>query len=330
MFFQTFSKAAVVFLIQIQFRQSILRTLLLKLTSQFFPDKFHNRNFFYLNSQAISGLSGTHKNPVQIGSCSGKNGVGNLPARKRDLTVLFQGFPKITIRSGHDQLFFCTGHGNIKHTQLLTKTVQLHLSAQYVFLDGRSLYPVFCIQIICGNAQFRVNQHLSVHILFVEFLSHSGQKNNGEFQALTFMDTHDPHSVIFLSHCGSLAKIGVVLFQVLNVTNEVKQPLITRLFIFCCLLNQHIQIGPPGLPCRHGRDIIVVTGFLVKPIDQFMNGKIGSQQPEPVQLLKKVVQMFPAHSSRINSPVLPFVSAVPVICHHFSQLPVTHAHHRRF
>lgn len=111
---------------------------------------------------------------------------------------------------------------------------------------------MFCIQIVCGNAQLRVDQHLPVHILLVEFLSHSRQKNNGKLQALALVDTHDPHSVIFFPNGGRLAKIGVVLFQVLNVADEVEQALIAGFFIFCRLLYQHVQIGPPGLSCRHG------------------------------------------------------------------------------
>ena len=107
-----------------------------------------HRNFFYLNSQAISGLSGTHKNPVQIGSCSGKNGVGNLPARKRDLTVLFQGFPKITIRSSHDQLFFCTGQCHIEDPELFTKTVLLVLSADQPLDQSRSSHTLIQIHIV--------------------------------------------------------------------------------------------------------------------------------------------------------------------------------------
>ena len=187
---------------------------------------------------------------------------------------------------------------------------------------------MLCIQIIGGNAKFRIDQDFSVYILPVELLSHSCQKNNREFQSFALMDTHDPHGVIFLSHCGRLAEIGIIFLEIFNISDKMEQPLVAGLLIFRRFLHQHIQVRPPGLSCRHRRDIIIIAGFLIQPVNQLMDRQIGSKPTKLLQLFKKAIQTFPAHSSCVYATVLPFICAASVICHHLCQFPVTHANHR--
>ena len=164
------------------------------------------------------------------------------------------------------------------------------------------------------------------------------------------MNTHDLHHIFISSSRGCLAEIRLVFLQLVNITNKLKQSFIAGLLIGRRLLHQHVQVSPPGLPCRHSRHIIIISRSVIHQIKQLMNRKIRSFIPENLKLKLKLFQLqskildltelppiliwrkllAPILKSSIQSPILSPIRRLFIKCRHPGQLLLCESHYRAF
>ena len=105
-----------------------------------------------------------------------------------------------------------------------------------------------------------MNHHLTVNILGIKPLSHSGNDHNREFQSFTFVNTHQTYSVPHLIACVGLAVIHLVFPELLYIAKEMKQSFVAGALVGLRLFNQHIQICSSLYASRQSQYIVPVSG----------------------------------------------------------------------
>ena len=114
-------------------------------------------------------------------------------------------------------------------------------------------------------------------------------------------------------------------------------------------LHQHVQVGPSGLPCRHGGHVIVVTASLKGPVQKLVDRQIAGVPAQALQkrfqacqllpnglhgLLRRVhafpAIFLPVHKGTVHTPVLALFGRALVGRHHPGHLLVRHGNHGRF
>ena len=132
MLLQHLSPVLLVYLLRIQSLQKFSGGPGLHLTFQFLSHYLLQGNLLQQDSDSCA--SQTHEKPVQIRAGSRKNCVGNLSVRLWNDSVFLQLLFQIPIGSRHNQLFLCPGHCHVKYPQFFSQIIQLHFTAQYIFL----------------------------------------------------------------------------------------------------------------------------------------------------------------------------------------------------
>ena len=119
------------------------------------------------------------------------------------------------------------------------------------------------------DTQIRMQRYHLTGICEIKVLSHTCHDHHREFQTFTVMDTHDAHHIRVFSAGLSFAKVHFIFFQTVNITDKMKQSAVACFFIFRRFLDQHQQIGSSLLPCRHGCDLIQISGFFIQAGQKF-------------------------------------------------------------
>ena len=120
------------------------------------------------------------------------------------------------------------------------------------------------------------------------------------------MNTHDlDHIPVFPETLG-LAVIYVVLLQILDVADEIKETAVAGFLIIPGLLNQHFQVLCPLLSRRHGRRFLRIAGHIKNIPEQFMDRREGRLLPEILQKSVEILQFFP---KLLVLPVFPVPAA---------------------
>ncbi len=137
-----------------------------------------------------------------------------------------------------------------------------------------------------------MKHHLTAAILPVEAFPHTRHKDYRKFQAFTMMNAHDPHSFPAFAGQVRFAEIHLIFLQLLDITDEMKQAMITDLFIVLRFLKEHLYIGSSLLPARQRPHLVHISGFCNNLPEQFVNGCIRCLTSVLVHLCKKPAKSF--------------------------------------
>ena len=89
-------------------------------------------------------------------------------------------------------------------------------------------------------------------ILGIELFAHSRRKDNGKFQPLALVDAHDPDRVRLLIQDPGLSVVHIIFLQLLDITDEIKQPFVAGSLKGGRPLHKHLHICSSLSPSRHG------------------------------------------------------------------------------
>ena len=132
-----------------------------------------------------------------------------------------------------------------------------------------------------------MKDHTSLRILRVKSLPHSRGKYHGELKSLALVNTHDPHCVGLFVQNSRLSVVHVIFLQLLDIADEIKQPLIARPLEGCRFLREHLHIRRALSASRHGRNPDPVSGFLYDLSQQIVNRRVRNSFPEILCLFVK-------------------------------------------
>ena len=122
--------------------------------------------------------------------------------------------------------------------------------------------PFFTVKPFQTDTKFRVKDHVAVEILLIKLFSHTADKHYRKFQALALVDAHETNGIFLLTDNLRFTIIHIVFHQPVNVSDKMKQSVITGLFICHCFFHQHIQICPTLFARRQRCHVIAVASLI--------------------------------------------------------------------
>ena len=124
---------------------------------------------------------------------------------------------------------------------------------------------------IYPESHIRMDQETTVDILKIELFPHSGRKYDRKLQSLALVDRHDLHRTTSGIRKIYFAQIYLILLELFDITDKVKQSTVTRLLIIHCFFHKHMKVCPALRTSRHSFYIIRIASLRQNTKDQFMH-----------------------------------------------------------
>ena len=140
---------------------------------------------------------------------------------------------------------------------------------------------------IYPKSHIRMDQKTTVDILKIELFPHSGCKYDRKLQTLALVDRHNLHRTTSGICKIYFAKIHLILLELFDITDKVKQSTVTRLLIIHCFFHKHMNVCPTLHTSRHSFYIICISRLGKNVKNQFMYRCIRGQIPQLFQLSLK-------------------------------------------
>ena len=189
-------------------------------------------------------------------------------------------FLQIVLHRSDDQLFLCAGQRNIKDAHLFRKHRALQFQPQRLHRHGRILLAGDKIAGAAGKAQLRMQQHITVQVLGIEFLCRIAQKDHRKFQSLGVMDAHDAHRIRAVACRTRAAPVLSALLHPVHKPQKARDTLQSACFVLLRILDEQPQICLADLSVLHRQHHVPQTGAVDQLLNQPVCRRRGGNLPQ--------------------------------------------------
>ena len=170
-----------------------------------------------------------------------------------------------------DQLIPGPGHGYIEHPFFFGRPFPAKFRFNAAPDEGRIKHSPRRIILLKADSQLIMEENRFLQILAVEFFSHVGDDDDGEFEPLALMNAHDTDDVFFFTDDLSRRQIESVFHHLIDELQIAEKTAESGIFVLLCPVIEGLQVGLTKVTAGHGADEVDVGRIGIKPLNKFSN-----------------------------------------------------------